>query len=248
MKPLKIALIVMATLLGLALAAIAWVVATFDAVRIKSEITTLVKEQKQRTLTIDGDLSLSFFPGIGVRVGKLSLSERNSERRFAAVESARVSVRLMPLLAKEVVVDQVEVTGLDATLVRRVDGSLNIDDLLSKEKKGEKSPEPKFDVSGIELANSALTFSDLKAGQTLSLTDLNLATGQLANAADGRLEFSGRFTRQATQAPSKQAADLQLTGHYRYDLERQHYAVEKMEAKVMGDRSEERRVGKECRL
>ncbi|MCK4894600.1 MAG: AsmA family protein, partial [Calditrichia bacterium] len=40
----------------------------------KDEIAVLVKEQTGRTLSIEGDLELSFFPWIGVEIGKVQLA------------------------------------------------------------------------------------------------------------------------------------------------------------------------------
>ena len=91
-----------------------------------------MKDSKQRNLRLDGDIKLSFFPNIGASLSKVSLSEFRSDKEFAAIESARVSLALMPLLRKQVVVDEVAVSGLKATLVKHKDGTTNIDDLLGQ--------------------------------------------------------------------------------------------------------------------
>src|SRR5690242_12195053 len=127
MKVLKIAAIVFGILIAVVIAAAAYVAATFDANRLKAELTRVVQEKKQRTLAIDGELSLSFWPNVGVRLGHTTLSEHASAETFAAIDAARVSVAVMPLLSKQLVVDTVELSGVQATLVRRKDGTLNID-------------------------------------------------------------------------------------------------------------------------
>src|SRR5690606_30987966 len=111
----------------------------------KGEISQLVQEKKNRSLKIEGDLSLSLFPSIGVQLGKATLSEHKSEQVFASVNNARISLRLMPLLSKQVVVDTVELDGVKARLVRFKDGRMNIDDLLAKD---EKEPPARFDIAG----------------------------------------------------------------------------------------------------
>src|ERR1039457_2428071 len=111
-KSLRIVGMVVAGLLVVIALGIAYVVVTFDANRIKAEITRIVKEKQQRTLSIDGELSLSFFPNVGVRLGKTTLSERASEQTFAALDSARISVAVMPLLSKRLVVDTIELSGV----------------------------------------------------------------------------------------------------------------------------------------
>jgi len=135
MGAVKIAAFVLGGLAALLVAVAAFILATFDANRWKGEITQLVQEQKNRSLKIEGDLSLSLFPAIAVQLGKSTLSEHKSEQVFASIGNARISLQLMPLLSRQVVVDTIELGGLKARLVRFKDGRLNIDDLLARDEK-----------------------------------------------------------------------------------------------------------------
>ena len=213
MKAVKIIAFVLGGLVVLLAAAAAFIVATFDANRWKGEIAQLVQEKKNRSLKIEGDLSLSLFPSVGVQLGKATLSEHKSEQVFASVDSARVSVRLMPLLSKQVVVDTVELGGMKARLVRFKDGRMNIDDLLSKD---EKEPPARFDIAGVKFANGELAWRDEKAGQEVTLSGLDLTTGRLANAASDKFELSAKL---AGNKP-RLAAQLAAKGEYRYDLDK----------------------------
>src|SRR5690606_40140456 len=134
LRKILIALVVLLTLLVLAVVVF---VATFDANRFKPRIEEYVASHYQRTLTIDGDLSLTLFPNIAISLPATRLSERDSSDPVASVGAARVSVGLLPLLRGAVVADKVQVDKLTATVVRRADGSLSIDDLLGK---GEPAP------------------------------------------------------------------------------------------------------------
>jgi len=229
MKVLRIIGLVFAAVLVIAAAGIAFVMTKFDASFIKAEAAKVVQEKKQRSLKIDGPLELTFWPNLGVRVGKLSLSEHKSATEFLALESARVSVAVMPLLSKQIVVDTIEVGGARATLIRRKDGTLNIADLLAPDK--EPSPLVKFDIAGIKVTNSQLTFRDEQGGATYAVSAMNLDTGHLANAAEGPLELSAKVT---ADKP-KTAADVKISGRYRYDLDKKDYALAKLEATVKGD-------------
>jgi len=64
-----------------------------------------------------------------IKDSKTIQSTLASDKEFAAVDAARVSLQLMPLLSRELVVSQVEVSGLRANLVKNKNGGSNIDDL-----------------------------------------------------------------------------------------------------------------------
>ena len=204
MKALKFAAIAIAVILVVLLGAAAYIAATFDANRIKGELTRIVMEKKQRSLLIEGDLVLSFWPNVGVRLGRTTLSERGSGQVFAALDAARVSVAVLPLLSKQLVVDTVELAGLKATLVRHKDGSLNIDDLLAKEK--DTSQTIRFDVNGIKIAAAQLAWRDEQSGRGAAISALGLNTGRIANAASGKLELAGHLS----ATPPKSEADFKL--------------------------------------
>ena len=58
MRAVKITAFVLGGLAALLAAVAAFILATFDANKWKGEITQLVQEQKNRSLKIEGDLSL----------------------------------------------------------------------------------------------------------------------------------------------------------------------------------------------
>src|SRR5512134_2502930 len=173
MKLLKYALIALGGLIVLAGAALAYVAATFDPNAYKPQIVQAVKDKTQRTLKLEGDIKLAFWPSIGARIGKASLSERGSDKEFASVEQAQVAVKLMPLLSKQVIVDGVEVRGLRASLVRTKDGKTNVDDLA-----GAGAPPPKerpaalpvTDIARVVVENAALSYRDEAAGTQVALS------------------------------------------------------------------------------
>ena len=231
MRAVKITAFVLGGLVALLAAVAAFILATFDANKWKGEIAQLVKEKKERSLKIEGDLSLSLFPAIGVRLGKATLSEHKSEQVFAAVDNARISLQLLPLLSKQVVVDTVALDGVKARVVRFKDGRLNIDDLLAKD---DKEPPARFDIAGVKFVNGELAWRDEKAGQDLILSSLNLETGRLANAASDKFDLS------ATLVSTKPhlALALKAAGEYRYDLDRKSYGGAKLDVRLTGDLAE----------
>ena len=198
MKILKYGLWALGGLILLIGAVAAYVAATFNPNQYKPQIIAAVKEKTQRTLRLDGDIALSFWPSIGAKVGKASLSERGSDTEFAAVQEARVSLKLLPLMSGEAIVDTVTLRGLRANLVKRKDGTTNVDDLAGApppkeapvpKKKAEGEP-LKVDIAGVEIQDAALQYTDLAAGTKYALTNLALKTGRLAPGVPTRIDLS----------------------------------------------------------
>ncbi|MGH8634645.1 MAG: AsmA family protein [Burkholderiales bacterium] len=196
MKILKYALLAIAGLVIMAGAVLAYIAATFDPNQYKPQIVQAVKERTQRTLKLEGDIGLSFWPSIGAKIGKASLSERASDREFAAVEEVRVALKLMPLLSRQAVVDTVRVRGLRANLVRTKDGRLNVDDLAGPPAaKGAPGPKDagsdfRVDIAGLDVENAAIAYTDQAAGTKLTLSKVNLKTGRIAPGVPSRVELS----------------------------------------------------------
>src|SRR5258708_15185980 len=111
MKVLKYVLLAVGGVVALVLLALAVVVAIFDPNKYKPEIAAAVKDKTGRTLAIEGNLALTFFPSIGIAVGKTSLSEPNGRGIFARFADARISLALLPLFSRQVVIDRVTLSG-----------------------------------------------------------------------------------------------------------------------------------------
>jgi len=237
MKIVKYTLFALVGLLVLVAAAIAVVFATFDPNKYKSELSRVVKEKTGRTLAIEGKIGLSFFPSIGVAVGKTSLSERNSDKTFARIDVAKVSLALLPLLSKQVVVDRVTLSGLNVDLAQDKSGKTNFSDLAGASSAPAKAPEPKsapqrgavqLDIAGVEVRASSATWRDEATGNRYKATIDELKTGRIASGVPGKLSLAARV--EASQP--KANYQVSLSGQYRLNFERQAFALSGMELKV----------------
>ena len=70
------------------------IAATFNPNDYKQQIIDIVKAKKERTLKLDGDIALAFWPSIGANLGKVSLSEHKSDKEFAALEGVVRNMRI----------------------------------------------------------------------------------------------------------------------------------------------------------
>lgn len=230
MKILKYLLLAAGGLLVLVIAVVAYVAATFDPNAYKPEIIKLVKEKRNRTLKLDGDIKLSFWPNIGAELGKISLSEFKSDKEFAAVDDARVSVKLMPLLSKQMVVDELSIKGARAAIVRFKDGRTNIDDLLAEEEK-DQTRVVVFDIAQVAIENSAFTFRDEAKGAQYSLSKVALKTGRIANAVPTKVDLASSI--QANQPKLNLATSLKTK--LTFDVDKQVYVLEGLDLEAKGD-------------
>ena len=117
-KPVKYTLVGLGLVIVLVVGAALVFALTFDPNRYKDEIERLAKEQTGRTLAIKGDIKMAFWPSLGADVSGVTLSERASDQQFLAFDSAHASVKLMPLLRGQYIVDSVQLSGFKARIVK----------------------------------------------------------------------------------------------------------------------------------
>ena len=216
-------LVVVCVLAGL----IALVAHLLDPNQFKSQIVRMVKERTQRELVLDGELELSWFPKLGFKAGKATLSQRRSAREFASIDSARFTIAWLPLLRRQVLIDWAEVDGLRAQLVRSKDGSTNVDDLLHDI--ATISP-GNVDVHGLLLKRSNLQWDDEIGFQSGSLNDVNVEIGRLTDALSAPLTVSVRV--HAPQAGVD--ARVSLKGRLLFDAQAGRIELVKLDAQLEG--------------
>ncbi len=238
-KILKYGLLGLLSVVVLVIGAAVYFVATFNPNDYKPQITQAVKDKQNRILKLEGDIKLTFFPGIGAKVDKVSLSEHNSSKEFASVENVRVSLALLPLLSRQVVVNEVGLSGVKVKVVKFKDGTTNLDDLTGKqESKEEAQPETapketaavKFDIAGVAIENTELSYRDESTGAQYTVTKLNLKTGRIANGVPGKVTLDALI--QANKPQLDLTAKLQ-TG-LTFDLEKKLYQLEGMDLQASG--------------
>jgi AsmA protein len=242
-KTLRIVLTVFGGIVVLAIAGAIAFAMLFDANKLKGEIERTVQDKTGRTLKLEGDLEVAFWPSIGASLGRASLSEREGKGTFVGLESAHVSVAVLPLLSKQIVVSGLRLDGLKATVTRDKAGRFNFDDLLaapaaSKDKSGAPPPPQaaggadavRFDIGGVRIERSAIRYRDAKSGQAVDVSDFNLRTGRIADDTPGDFELSA----QVKSSTPVVDARIALSGGYRFNLAKKAFALSGLDAKVEG--------------
>lgn len=191
-------------MLGLVAALVVYITLIFDPNDFKPQIVEVVKEKTGRNLAINSDLSWTFFPSLGIKLGGITLSnpEGFESAAMVSVNEVVAEVALMPLLAKEVEISQLNLDGLTLSLETQKDGRSSFDGLTGEGKPSEAATTSvndtssvslsKLDIGGISITNTQISNLDRQSNtkQLLSLKSLTLGRFQLDKFAPLKYELS----------------------------------------------------------
>ena len=110
----------------------------------KDTISEQVKAQTGRTLHIPGEIKLSLFPWLGVKLGAVELENAAGfdKKTFARMEEVDVRIQLIPLLHRDIKIGHLTLRGLKLNLQRNKTGQGNWEDLLPAAEAATASPSP----------------------------------------------------------------------------------------------------------
>ncbi len=231
-RTLKLVAAAIGALVILAAAAVAIVVATIDPNDYKGRIADAARSATGRELVFDGDLSLSFFPWLGIAFGPMHLgnppdfpspsppsSPAGDDDIFLRIKGGGLRVAFMPLLSKRVEVAELILDGPHLNLVRAADGRTNWDFAKPGQAPDASGTSGTPSAPGAQPAQppaSGSANSGSSGGAPLavavdtlsvngaSLSFRDLATGQQFRARDLNVDVNGL-------APGGDPADIRLT-------------------------------------
>jgi AsmA protein len=236
MRLLKYALLGLGALVLVAGALLAYLAATLDPNQYKPQIVQAVKDQTGRSLTLAGDIELAFFPNLGARVRQATLSERGNDRAFATVDELRVSVKLLPLLSSNVIVDAVSAKGLKAHIVRYKDGRTNYEDLAGAPVARKPAPEKpasntvNIDIARVQVEDASVSYVDQQAGSKYEVSRLSLETGRIASGVPSNVQLA--FVVRSDNP--KLNLDSKLKTKLTFDAAQKRLAIEALEFAAKG--------------
>lgn len=136
MKRLLRTLLAAIGVLGLVMVGVVVYVTTFfDPNDLKPRLVEVVREQSGLELSLDGSLSWSFYPRLGVSMEKAEArlpDQADDATPFAAFSHAEVSLAFTPLLRGEIAIDGLTLEGLYLDLQRDAQGEGNWEVLLER--------------------------------------------------------------------------------------------------------------------
>ena len=173
-------------------------VALFDPNAYKDDLSSLVRDATGRDLQFHGDVELTIYPALGMKLGSMSLSNAPGfgAQPMVKVAAASVSVDVKSLLAMAPEIEKLVLRDLEVNLVRNQAGVTNWDDLVkpaADDASGQQAGggqgaaqgagggdlQIQGAFGGLDLQNIRVSWLDEQAGQRYEITDLDLGTGRI---------------------------------------------------------------------
>ncbi len=143
--------------------------------RVKEFVIPAAERSLNRKVSI-GDISINIFKGIGLK--DFAIKEADDKTDFVKCEDFVLKFKLLPLLSRQVVIDELKVVSPQIRIVKGKDNKYNFED-IGQEKVSEKSTSTETVTTDAEgLPVSLLVSRVMIEGAGFSLTDL---TGQTPN-------------------------------------------------------------------
>ncbi|KII32224.1 cell envelope biogenesis protein AsmA [Pseudomonas fluorescens] len=228
----------------------------FDPNDYKDEIRQIARDKAHIELTLNGDIGWSLFPWLGLELhdaGVATLAKPTEP--FADLQMLGLSVRVLPLLRREVQMSDVRVEGLNLRLNRDKDGHGNWEDIgkvpVATSPAGtppatpgepasqttvqvEKPAQPiRLDIDSLTVNNARVEYNDEKTGKQFSAESIQLSTGPVHDSTNIPVKLTAFL---GTNQPVLRVR-TELNGEVRFERALQRYKLEdmKLSGEVAGD-------------
>ncbi len=226
-------------IVSLVLLAILAFIATFDANNYKPQIIEQVENATGRMFTITGDINLSVFPWIGLKVEGVSLGNEKGfkEKTFASIEQLDVMVNVLPLLKKEVEINTIRLNGLNIYLEVAKNKSNNWSsfsqapatdeaeqqNVSKKAEPGQEvqkqaitkqenvSPLQSLKIEGFEFVDAMIHYHDRSSDTKATVSELNLTTSAITFDEPIDVQFGARIENNQPVIDTRLKLSTQLT-------------------------------------
>ncbi|WP_421525665.1 AsmA family protein [Pseudomonas yamanorum] len=230
----------------------------FDPNDYKDEIRQIARDKAHIELTLNGDIGWSLFPWLGLELHEASVATlTNPTQPFADLQMLGLSVRVLPLLRREVQMSDVRVEGLNLRLNKDVHGHGNWEDIgknvpdpataasaptvteAATPPKPEKPPQPiRLDIDSLTINNARVEYNDEQSGKQFSAESIQLSAGAVHEGASIPLKLTAFL---GTNQPLMRVK-TELNGNLRIQRALQRYQFEDM--KLSGEATGEPLQGK----
>ncbi|MFJ2687511.1 AsmA family protein [Pseudomonas sp. NPDC087342] len=229
----------------------------FDPNDYKDEIRQIARDKAHIELTLNGDIGWSLFPWLGLELHEASVATLvKPTEPFADLQMLGLSVRVLPLLRREVQMSDVRVEGLNLRLNRDKDGHGNWEDIgkipapantgatppavpagepaPETPVVAEKPPQPiRLDIDSLTVNNARVEYNDEKTGKSYTAESIQMSTGAVHDSTNIPLKLTAFLS---SNQPALRVR-TELNGELRIARALQRYQFEdmKLSGEVTGD-------------
>ncbi|WP_053148667.1 AsmA family protein [Pseudomonas sp. P97.38] len=228
----------------------------FDPNDYKEEIRQIARDKAHIELTLNGDIGWSLFPWLGLELHEASVATlANPTQPFADLQMLGLSVRVMPLLRREVQMSDVRVEGLNLRLNRDKNGHGNWEDIgkapatttasaptpapaeqpsTPATTAPEKPAQPtRLDIDSLTVNNARVEYTDEQTGKQFTAESIQLSTGAVHDSTNIPVTLTAFLS---SNQPAVRVR-TEVTGELRFERALQRYKFEdlKLSGEVTGD-------------
>ncbi|WP_300243864.1 AsmA family protein [Pseudomonas sp.] len=218
----------------------------FDPNDYKEEIRQIARDKAHIELTLNGDIGWSLFPWLGLELHDAGVATlANPTQPFADLQMLGLSVRVLPLLRREVQMSDVRVEGLNLRLNRDKDGHGNWQDIGKAAPTDKQAQTPatstgeadqpsvgtdkpsqpiRLDIDSLTVNNARVEYNDEQTGKQFTAESIQLSTGPIHEASNTPVKLTAFL---ASNQPAMRVR-TELNGELRFDRALQRYQFEDM--------------------
>jgi AsmA protein len=209
-RTLKIILFAVGGLAGLLVLAALALLLFVDANAYKPRLVTAASEALGMKVSVGGRLGIGFFPGLQLTLEDAHIRNRGAD--LVSARQARLGIALLPLLQKQIRIDEIVLKRPTISIVRDRDGEFNF------EKPGASDAAlPVLNLAKVSFSDATLVYTDNQSGEGfeagschLDLRRLRLPGGERPDLMK-RLSFIAHLACGEIRKNDFTVSDLKLT-------------------------------------
>mgnify|MGYP005838503975 CR=1 FL=1 len=226
-RALKITLLSVLAIVLLLMTAVFAITTFIDPNDFKPQITQAARDQANLDVAIPGELSWSFWPYLGINIGRTEVRLADQQELFAGFDQVVTSVAVLPLLRGAVTLSGVHLAGLELNLQETADGAnwerigtdgaATPDDTASTDSGGLSIP---LTIPLVTVENGRVRYVNSMDGSDIRVDQLNLTAEDVSLTEAFVFALSLRY-----QDQDDIRVDLALSGNLGMDLDSNRFRL-----------------------
>lgn len=177
-KTLKWVLIPLITIALIIVIGITLLITLVNPNRFKPMIISATNNATGRQLALDGNISWTIYPNLGLKIESISLSNPKEfqSTKFMQLNSANIAVELIPLLEHKIIFKALDINGLNLVLIKK--GNLNnwtfTQNTPPTIQENTEKQNTLITFNALSLTNSTISYNDIEQKTHKKIKNINL--------------------------------------------------------------------------